>query len=608
MPASTEHASPFDVPNPFERPLPRRLFSTLVKRPFERLFYLRKLTQLYELSTKGQGARDFLTEALEIMDVRYEVALEDLERIPRRGPLIVVANHPYGALEGIVLGHLLRSVRTDTKLLANYLLGRIPALREHMIYVDPFGRSKSARFNITPVRESIAWLKQGGVLGIFPAGKVSTLDVRRQIVRDLPWQEAVARMIRVTKVSVLPEFFEGSNDALFQIAALIHPRLRTVMLPRALVKSRSKTVRTRIGDPVPFSKLDSFERDADMLGYLRLRTYMLSPDERRKATERSASLRQREKRQKAIIPAVNPDVLTTELRQLSEEYKLVSSGAFEVWCAEAADIPNILREIGRLRECTFRAAGVGTGKPIDLDRFDHYYLHLFLWNKARREVVGAYRLGQTDRILPRFGLKGLYTSTLYKFAGQLAAHIDCALEMGRSWVRDEYQKQHSPLALLWRGIGAFLVKNPRYRILFGPVGINYDYEPISRQMMIKFLETHAYLPKLARLARPRKPPTWAGGPEVQRYGRLVADINEVSSLVSEIESDNKGVPVLLRQYLRLNAKFVSCHVDSSFGDSWTGLMFGDLTETDPRILERHMGKEGTARFLDFHRKRQVRVG
>ena len=607
VPSPTPPASPFELSPPLRDPFSRLSFS-LVKRPLERLLHLRDLRRIHETAARGGGGRDFLGAVLDALGVRYDVTPEHLERVPREGPLIVVANHPYGAIEGIILTYLLRTVRPDAKVLANYMLHRIPELRESMIFVDPFGGEKSARFNIGPLRESIAWLKNGGALGIFPAGEVSTLDLKRRIVRDHAWQDMVARLVRITGAPVLPVFFEGSNGVLFQLAALIHHRLRTLLLPRACVKARGETVGVRIGEVIPFSKLEAFTGNPDMLGYLRLRTYMLSPDRRRKATEREASLHQRERNYQPVIDALDPGALRAELSDLPPEQLLSTSGDFEVWWATAEQAPNLLREIGRMREVTFRAVGEGTGKLIDLDRFDHYYLHLFLWNKSAQELVGAYRLGQTDMILPRFGLKGLYTSTLYKYSTRMASSIDCALEMGRSFVRPEYQRQHSPMALLWKGIGAFVVANPRYRVLFGPVSISSEYESTSRQMMIAFLKAHVHLPDLAKLAKPRHPISWQGRYEVQRSGRLVSDIGEVSSLVSGLESDQKGVPVLLRQYLRLNAKFLSCNVDPSFSGVWDGLMFTDLIQTDRRILDRHMGKDGAASFLEYHRNQARHVG
>ena len=295
-------------------------------------------------------------------------------------------------------------------------------------------------------------------------------------VRDDEWHDTTARIIRKTQAPVLPVFFGGRNGALFQMAGLIHPRLRTALLPRAFRKCRGKTLDVRIGHVVPHSKLETFQGDREMLDYLRMRTFMLGADGRRATAKKLTAMRRRKQHQVPAAAPMTADAVGGDVTSLPHEQRLLATGDYEVWYATAKQVPNVLHEIGRLRELTFREISEGTGLPTDLDRFDDYYLHLFAWQKAKREVVGAYRLGRTDEILPVHGRDGLYTSTLYKFAPQLFAQINPALELGRSFVRPEYQKQHLPMAMLWRGIGAYIVQHPKYKILFGPVGISDEYQ------------------------------------------------------------------------------------------------------------------------------------
>jgi putative hemolysin len=567
------------------------------------MLYFPELNRIYKASW-SDDAREFAERSLEELDMRINLRTEHLERIPREGPVIIVANHPYGALEGVVLIKLLRSIRTDARVLANYLLERIEPLRSTMIFVDPFGRENSVAANIRAMKECVRHLKDGGALGVFPAGEVSHLNLRRRAICDPTWQDTVARLIRISRAPVLPLYFEGRNNLLFQLAGLVHPRLRTLLLPYALMSNRHRTIGVRVGSLIPFARLDAFEDDDDLLSYLRMRTYMLGTDERLSGKSRLIRSGRRQRRENPIIPSIGKSLLARDVERLPRNQLLLESAEYEVWYGHAAQVPNILREIGRLRETTFRRAGEGTGRPLDLDRFDPYYLHLFVWNRDLMELVGAYRLGRTDEILPRFGQRGMYTSTLFKLGGAFFRRIDPALELGRSFVRDEYQRQHSPLALLWKGIGSFIVAHPQYKILFGPVSINSEYQSISQQMMIAFLRAHSDEPELGRLIKPRNPPRWGVNDDVCRGTRLVADIKEVSSLVSEIEWDHKGVPILLRRYLQLNAKFLSWNVDPGFSNVLDCLMMADLTQTDPRILERHMGKAGLTSFLEYHRRKQ----
>jgi putative hemolysin len=289
--------------------------------------------------------------------------------------------------------------------------------------------------------------------------------------------------------------------------------------------------------------------------------------------------------------------MAAEVANIPRSQILVETDEFFTVLAKAAEIPNVLHEIGRLREVTFRQIGEGTGKAIDLDRFDEYYWHLFVWNRTTNQVIGAYRLGPSDEIVERIGVHGLYTRQLFAWQTPFFERISPALELGRSFVRPEYQRTYTPLLLLWRGIGQFLVRHPRYKMLFGPVSISTDYSSTSRQLMVKFLSAYHQSPELAPLVRARNPfRTRPLRIAEQLVRTTVWDIEELSALVGDIEVDRKGVPVLLRQYLKLGGELVAFNVDQNFADALDGLIVVDLGKTDPRVLERYMGKEGAAAF------------
>jgi len=281
---------------------------------------------------------------------------------------------------------------------------------------------------------------------------------------------------------------------------------------------------------------------------------------------------------------------------------LVESGSLQVLYGSAEQLPNVLHEIGRLRETAFRLVGEGTGHEIDLDRFDAHYLHLFVWNAQQRHVVGAYRIGQTDELLKRFGAAGLYTSTLFNFSPRLLEQIDPALELGRSFVVPEYQRDYAPLLLLWKGIGRFVVTHPRYRRLFGAVSISDAFQSMTKQLLMAFLRTHSFDHALAALVHPRNPPKLPRFRDADAAGAatLVTDVADVEELVGEIESNCRSVPVLLRQYLKLNAKLLGFNVDPDFGDVLDGLVLADLVTVDRAILTRYLGREGAAAFLSHH--------
>jgi putative hemolysin len=388
-----------------------------------------------------------------------------------------------------------------------------------------------------------------------------------------------------------------------------------------MLRRRGATLRVHLGTPIPFRRLQEFTDPADLAAYLMARTEILAartaaaqartggagattgtaaaPTATANPTVQSAGEPAASAPVASAVPA--PD-LAREIAALPPNQILIEAGPYAVAFASAAQAPQLLREIGRLREITFRVAGEGTGRALDLDRFDETYVHLFVWNRDAAEVVGAYRLGATDEILPRFGPDGLYTSTLFRYRPPLLERIDPALELGRSFVRREYQRQHLPLTLLWRGIGQYVAARPRYRHLFGAVSISNAYGSETRRLLMSFLTIHYGLTDLSRLVEPRVPPRFRphGAREARRASAVVRDLDAVDDLVREIEADRKSMPVLLRQYLKLDARLLGFNIDPDFGDVLDGLMLVDLPRVPRPILERFMGRDGAAAFLSHH--------
>ena len=578
-----------------------RNLAALARGPVERLLGLEGLDGVYRRAAQTRDRRAFLDEALKALGVSHNLCDPELERIPRKGPVVVVANHPFGAIEGVVLAHALTQVLPDVRIMANYLLGRIPEMRELFVFVDPFGGEGAAGHNLGGLRQCVEHLRQGGLLAMFPAGEVSSLDLRRREVTDKPWTPMAGRLARRAGASVVPVFFNGRNGAVFQVAGLLHPSLRTALLPRELLNKGGRTLDVRVGGVIPARKLKEFQTDEGLTDYLRQRTYMLR---HRGAGEVAvaAGTMNGGKVMRPVVQIGDVSALAAEIEALPAGQKLVEQDDLQVVIGSAEQMPAVLRELGRLREITFRAAGEGSGKSIDLDQFDSHYLHLTVWNRAKREVVGAYRLGRSDRILAERGIGRLYTYELFDYRRELLDRMGPALEMGRSFVRAEYQRSFSPLLLLWKGIGRFLIEHPEYRYLFGPVSISGAYQSASVRLMVQFLQMHHGDAEGQRLVSARSPfvapavPGW----DDRRFSTLVRDEDDLSDLVGDLEIDQKGVPVLIRQYIRLGAKSLSFNVDRSFGDCVDGLILVDLLRTDTKVLSRYMGKEGVARLHERH--------
>lgn len=581
----------------------RKLFYFL-RKPLEKILFFRSLNKIYQKTVLDESDGAFYDKLIRYMNVNYRVSERDKARIPRNGKVIVVANHPFGGIEGIILASLMRGARNDSKILANYILERIPELREVFFFVNPFGTRKAIRYNLSSMKKSLEWVKDGHALGIFPAGEVAHFSLGKRKIMESAWDKSVAGLIRKTEAPVLPVYFDGFNGPLFHMLGLIHPRLRTMLLPKEFVNKQNKNIDICIGNLIQYNKLNSFESDKEMMTYLKQRTFMLQnrtgeDDDQDPANLPSSS----DEKMEPVISPMPSEVIAKEVDSINQTQQLVKNKEFEVYYANQSQIPVILQEIGRLREITFRGANEGTGKSIDLDDFDNHYDHLFVWNREKKEVIGAYRIGRTDQIIRDHGKKGVYTTTLFNIKSSFFNEINPALEMGRSFVRPEYQRSFAPLLLLWRGIGEYVVKYPDYKILFGPVSISSEYHSMSRHLMVTFLKMHNYLPEMARFIRPVTPYRGRRMKGIDPKNRtMISSIEDVSELVSEFERDKKGVPILLKQYLKLGGKLLGFNVDPDFSDVLDGLILVDLTKADTRILKRYMGDEGVVSFLEHHKK------
>jgi len=567
---------------------------------------LEQARNLYQRArTAPQGFR--LEALLAEMKINLEVQSSDIDRIPVKGPLVTVANHPFGVLDGAALAVLLSRVRPDTRILTYSLLESIPELHEHCIFIDPFRTPSSAERNVKPLKQALEWLRGGGALAVFPAGEVSQWNVREAQVTDPEWSTVAARLARKTGASTLPVYFCGHNSAAFQVLGLINPRLQTPFLLQEFLQHRDKNVQIRIGKAIPSELIANLDGDEEATEYLRLRTYLLSYRGKKPfsfpAKMRAALPRKPQEKVAAEVPS---RFVVSDITALSPKRLLVENADFAVYAARAAELPHALHELGRLREITFRAAGEGTGRSADLDQFDAYYWHLLLWNKEKRELAGAYRAGETDRIIRAHGIKGLYTNTVFRYDEQLFLKIGSALELGRSFVRPEYQGQYAPLLLLWKGIARFVAAHPETPVLFGAVSISNEYSSLSREMIVRYFEQRngededgrefADLIQARTPFRAHKLRHWDCG----ALCSVLRDLDELAEPISDVEEDGKGLPILIKQYAKVGGRLVGFHLDRKFSDVVDGLVIVDLRQTDPSVLERYMGKEGYAGFRRFH--------
>lgn len=549
---------------------------------------LDRINHLYS-SNRALSGTDFVDAVLNDLNITFEVDPADLQKIPSTGPFIAIANHPFGMLDGLLFIRLMGKARPDFKIMANFLLQKILTLEEFFLPVNPFGTGSAA--SMAGIKGTLAHLQQGSPVGIFPAGEVSTFQKDSRTVADKEWSPMVIRLIQKAQVPVLPVYFKGSNSLMFHLLGMIHPMLRTVKIPSELINKKNKTVRIRIGAPVTPQEQNELG-DTERLGrFLRMKTYALGSPLEVKKFFLSNGLGALSKPQRIVEP-VGHELVLAEVENLRKKHLIHEQNNFEIFISPSLEIPNIINEIGRLREITFRDVGEGSNKKIDIDEYDLYYHHLFIWDKVAEKIVGAYRMGKGKDILQKFGKKGFYIDSLFQIDEAFNATLAQSIELGRSFIVKEYQQKPLPLFLLWKGILCFLLTNPEYKYLIGPVSISNQYSNLSKGLMIAFIKKYFYDHKMARLIRPRKEfevKYRDVDPEVLLQGTGL-DMNKIDRFIEDIEPARYKIPILLKKYIKLNGRIICFNIDPKFNNALDGLMVLNLDEV-PEETIRQLKKE-----------------
>jgi len=517
----------------------------------------------------------FFTELLEDLEIKFEIPEEDLNRIPKDGAFISVSNHPLGGIDGILLLKLLIEKRPDYKIISTFLINRIEPLRPYMLQVNPFEDKKDAFSSIAGVKNSILHLREGQPLGIFPAGEVSTYKDGKIIV-DRPWEEGAIKLIKKAKVPVIPIYFHARNSRFFYFLAKLNPMLRTAKLPSELFTQKGRVIKVRIGKPISVKDQEAYTNTNDFCNFIRRKTYMLAKPFEKESKHFKKPLLKRTKQPEEIVQQKNNDVIIEEVNKLRENNGLLlESKKYEVFLAPSKAIPNLLFEIGRLREITFREVGEGTNESIDLDEFDDYYHHLFLWDNKIKKLVGAYRMGLGKNIYKKYGIEGFYVHTLFKFEPELYSMMDNSIEMGRAFIINEYQQKPMPLFLLWKGIVHVTLRYPEYKYLIGGVSISNKFSNFSKSLMIEFMKSHYYDPYIAQYIHPKKEykVKLKDADKDFVFDATKADMNKFDKVIDELEPGTLRIPVLIKKYVKQNARLVAFNVDPKFNNAIDGLMY-----------------------------------
>ncbi len=542
------------------------------------------INRFYDQHKHLEGSA-FLDAILEYYEINFEIPEEDFRRLPKEGAYITISNHPLGGIDGVLLLKLMVEQRSDFKIIANFLLDRIKPMAPYIMPVNPFENHKDAKKSIAGFKKALLHLREGHPLGIFPAGEVSTYKDGKLIV-DKPWEEAAIKLIKRAEVPVVPIYFHAKNSRLFYRLSKISDIFRTAKLPSEVTTQRKRNIKVRIGQPISVKVQKEQENLKEFTELLRKKTYMLSNAyEKERLIDKVPGTLKINKPPKKIASAVRTEVIQGEIEKLREkDCRLLQSKNYEVFLAKKSDMPFILKEIGRQREVTFRAIGEGTNKAIDLDEFDSYYHHLFLWDDREKEIVGAYRMGMGSDIFKKYGIDGFYLQDLFRVEPELYGMMSRSIEMGRAYIIKEYQQKPMPLFLLWKGIVHTTLRHPEHKYLIGGVSISNQFSNFSKSLMIEFMKSHYWDPYVAQYIRPKKEfkVQLKDADKEFIFDETQADLNKFDRLIDEVEPGSLRLPVLIKKYIKQNAKVIAFNVDPLFNNSVDGLMYikiADLPES-----------------------------
>jgi putative hemolysin len=544
---------------------------------------LDKANKLYDALIHSK-VKDYeaLQKILDTLPVHYQINANALSAIPATGPFITISNHPFGSIDGIILAHAIAKVRPDYKLVVNFLLNKIEPINSYFIPVNPFEEHKD-KFNSTSgIRNTISHVRNGGGLGLFPAGEVSSFSLKTLTISDIEWPDQIIKLVKSLKVPVIPIYFEGRNSKRFYLLGLLHPRLRTARLANEMFNKVNKTLRLQVGKQISVETQAIFTDLQEYKHFLRSKLYaqklaLTSNQEPKHVSTKPAE---------EIIAPIPVDELLTELVSL-ESSQLFKLKEYTVYCAPTSAMPKLMTEIGRLREITYREVGEGTNKSIDIDKFDAHYHQMFIWNETDKRIVGAYRIGYGRELLQINGLKSFYINSLFQIKRPLEPLMNDAIELGRSFVVKEYQRKATPLFLLWKALFVILVKDD-YRYLIGPVSISGKFSDTAKALVTVFLRKNYFNEAFAQHIKNRVKKGFEVPNEIdiETFLRITnKDFAKLDAFIQDFDPQYT-TPILVRQYISLlKTEIIGFNIDPDFNYCLDALMLMDIKGTPKAFME-----------------------
>lgn len=525
-------------------------------------------------SNKDKYGMSFLDEIFDHLNFSYRISNRDMQRIPAEGRLICVANHPIGSLDGLALIKLIREVRHDVKIVANDVLANFDNLSELFLPFDLY-KPGAQRRNVEEIGNALG--REEAVI-FFPAAEVSRL--KWIYVTDAKWHKGAISFAKKYKSPILPMFVSAKNSVLFYAISVLHRAFSTALLSHEMFNKKNKTITIKVGDPIPAKAfLNTFISDREQIQLLRKHVYHMGRGWKGVYVT-----------EKNIIHPIDIKLIKKELNQAvvlgeTHDNKKILLTDFE-------SSPNVMNEIARLREITFRSVGEGTGQKLDLDLFDQYYSHLIVWDESELEIVGSYRLAVGKEIIEEQGKEGFYTATLFDFSDEfIEKYIKHGVELGRSFVQKRYWNTHA-LHYLWQGIGAFLAHRPEVKYLFGGVSISNSYPDEAKKRIVYYC--YKWFGSDEKLSSPKAEFSLSEQDKKELDKIFTGENNKLDFRILRSELKNFGfnVPILYKHYSELcednGVKFLNFSVDKSFEDCLDGLILVNVDKVKDEKRQRYL--------------------
>ncbi|MGB7401401.1 MAG: GNAT family N-acyltransferase [Arcobacter sp.] len=515
---------------------------------------------------------EFVDAVLDNFDFDYTVSSNDMQNIPSSGKVVIIANHPLGGLDALCLLKLVGKVRKDVKIVANDFLAGIEALSSLFVPIDNYKRRQSKK-DIKAIYDA---LNNDEAIIIFPAGEVSRATPKG--IKDPVWSKGFLSFAQHCNAPILPILVDGKNSKIFYTISILNKTFSTLLLSHEMFKKKSKKISIKIGEIIPNENImPKGINKRYLLTLYKKHLYAL------KKGKKSFFVTQ-----KAIAHPESRQDIMNELKS-SKIIGETSDGKI-IYLYNYTDDSIVLKELGRLRELSFRSVGEGINKKRDTDKYDIYYEHIILWDREALEIVGSYRIGNGEFINSNLGVSGFYSSTLFEYKDEFLPYLNDSIELGRSFVQPKYWGSRA-LDYLWYGIGAYLKTYPQIKYMYGPVSISASLPKIAKDMIV-FYYSH-YFSSDKNLLESKIPYQYSID---LKSLKMMFELNDKKSdfkiLKTSLSNMGIAVPTLYKQYSELceegGVNFQGFNVDPDFSNCVDGLIVVEIDKVKDKQKSRYM--------------------